>query len=404
MMSSQELTRFLFSLAALLLAAHLGGKLFARARLPKVIGELCGGLLLGPTLTPEAFRAALFGSSGPSLSLLYNLGLLLLMFLSGAEMRSSLQAGERRAIAGVTLAGTGLPLLLGAFLAPGLTPLAWRGAEATDLSYATVLGVAFAVTSIPVISRIMLDLGILDTAFARIVLGAAVIEDLLLYLVLAVALPAGSDSWGLNSWLGANLGPTGAAATHGVIVVSFFVLALTVGTSLLRRLPELWVGGQWIILLLFAGTAQLLGIQPFLGTFVAGVLVGRAGWSQASMRDFGLSFLVPVYFALVGFRLDLVRDFAPLAFLALLLVACAVKSLSVYAGARWGGESNRGALNLAIAMNARGGPGIVLASVAFDAGVISVPCYTILVMLSVVTSLLAGSWLEREVAAGRPLR
>ena len=122
------------------------------------------------------------------------------------------------------------------------------------------------------------------------------------------------------------------------------------------------------------------------------------------MRDFGLSFLVPLYFALVGFRLNLVRDFAPLAFLALLTVGCLVKSLSVYAGARLSGEPQRTALNLAIAMNARGGPGIVLASVAFDAGVISLPCYTILVMLAVITSLLAGSWLEREVAAGRPLR
>lgn len=403
-MSSQDLTRFLFSLAALLLAAHVGGKLFARARQPKVIGELCGGLLLGPTLTPELFRATLFGNSGPSLSLFYNLGLLLLMFLSGAEMRSTLQSGERRAILGVTLAGTGLPLLLGCWLGPILTPLAWRGAQATDFSYATVIGVALAVTSIPVISRIMLDLGVLDTAFARIVLGAAVIEDLLLYVVLAMALPAGGDKWGLNALLAEHLGPAGAAAAHGVVVVSFFVLALTVGGALLRRLPELWVGGQWIILLVFAGTAQLLGIQPFLGTFVAGVLVGRAGWSQSSMRDFGLSFLVPLYFALVGFRLNLVRDFAPLAFLALLTVGCVVKSLSVYAGARLSGEPQRTALNLAIAMNARGGPGIVLASVAFDAGVISLPCYTILVMLAVITSLLAGSWLEREVAAGRPLR
>ena len=87
-----------------------------------------------------------------------------------------------------------------------------------------------------------------------------------------------------------------------------------------------------------------------------------------------------------------------------LLFACGAKSLSVYAGARLAKESHAGARNLAVAMNARGGPGIVLASVAFDAAIVNEGFYVILVMLAIVTSLIAGSWLDRVVSSGEPLR
>ena len=91
-------------------------------------------------------------------------------------------------------------------------------------------------------------------------------------------------------------------------------------------------------------------------------------------------------------------------FLIFLLFACGAKSLSVYAGARLAKETKHGARNLAVAMNARGGPGIVLASVAYDARIVGESFYVILVMLAIVTSLIAGSWLERVVASGKPLR
>ena len=90
-------------------------------------------------------------------------------------------------------------------------------------------------------------------------------------------------------------------------------------------------------------------------------------------------------------ELDVLRFFA--FFMVFLLLACAIKAGSVYLGARLAGETSGSSLNLAVALNARGGPGIVVASVAYAAGIIDQPFYTALVMLAVVTSLLAGSWL-----------
>lgn len=103
-------------------------------------------------------------------------------------------------------------------------------------------------------------------------------------------------------------------------------------------------------------------------------------------------------------KLDLLARFDPLFFVGFLVFASLVKALSVFAGARLAGETPHGASNLAVALNARGGPGIVLASLAYDAGIISQAWYATLVLVVIVTSLLAGSWLERVVRLGRPLR
>jgi Kef-type K+ transport system membrane component KefB len=112
---------------------------------------------------------------------------------------------------------------------------------------------------------------------------------------------------------------------------------------------------------------------------------------------------VPLYFAVVGLRLDLVGSFEPWFFLFLLGFACLVKSVSCYVGARLVGEGRSGARNLAVALNARGGPGIVLASVALDARIIDDSFYTMLVMLALVTSVIAGSWLEVVLRRGKDL-
>jgi Kef-type K+ transport system membrane component KefB len=148
-----------------------------------------------------------------------------------------------------------------------------------------------------------------------------------------------------------------------------------------------------------------LGVTPLLGAFVAGmsasvVTEDRSGGREA-IKNFSFAFFIPVYFAIVGLRLDLVKHFDLLFFLFFLVFACAIKALSVYAGARLAGETRFASTNLAVAMNARGGPGIVLASVAFDAGIINESFYAALVMLAVVTSLFAGSWLDRVVRDGR---
>jgi Kef-type K+ transport system membrane component KefB len=167
----------------------------------------------------------------------------------------------------------------------------------------------------------------------------------------------------------------------------------------------------YLLLLLFAGTLVCLvfGVTPIFGAFLAGIAVSAdrsAAFVRAreSIQSFSFAFFVPVYFAIVGEQLDLLRhlDLVFLGWFALL--ACTVKAGSVFVGARLAGESGRGAWNLAVATNARGGPCIVLASVTFGAGLISPEFYSALVMLAIITSMIAGALLGRVVRSGQPLR
>ncbi|HVF07376.1 MAG TPA: cation:proton antiporter, partial [Actinomycetota bacterium] len=201
--------------------------------------------------------------------------------------------------------------------------------------------------------------------------------------------------------------------------VAFLGLALWIGPPIYRAVLRFRfnvvkrgsaIAFQIVFMLVITMLAVSLDVVPLFGAFVAGIVVGSAegtdGAEQAreTIRTFSFAFFIPVYFAIVGLRLDLLSGFEPLFFLLFLAVACAAKYTSVWIGARWSGETPAGARNLSVALNARGGPGIVLASVAFDAGIVDQGFYAVLVMLAIVTSLLAGSWLGRVVRAGSPLR
>ncbi len=425
-LTTAEIARVLLALGLLMVAAHACGALFARFRQPPVIGEIVGGLVLGPTIFGAALpdvKAAIFPDEGTTASVLgaiYQLGLFLLMFAAGAELRSVFHRGERKTASFITLVGTLVPFGAGLLVLQFIDLSRFQGAAANDTSFLLVFAIAIAVTSIPVISRIMLDLGILEGAFARIVLTAAVIEDVALYVVLAIALALVSETQGDDFGLAALVGMDPASglsmAYHVLITLAFFGVFLWLGPRIFKRAlasrfnalqSRSPVAFQLVFMLALTGICLFAGITPLFGAFVAGMVVGvtadKEDKARESIRSFAFAFFIPVYFAIVGLRLDLIDDFNPLFFVAFLAFACTIKSLSVYVGGRLAGQTRSGAGNLAVAMNARGGPGIVLASVAFDAKIINDEFYVALVMLAVVTSMFAGSWLERIVKSGRPL-
>ncbi|HKC28875.1 MAG TPA: cation:proton antiporter [Jatrophihabitans sp.] len=421
-LATSDVARLLVALTVLLIAAHGVGALFARLRQPRVIGEIVGGLLLGPTAlgawSPHA-QQWIFPKNGPTATVLgaiYQLGLLLLMYLSGIEVRSWIKRREARTGAFVLILGTTIPFLAGIAALGLINESRFFGPSGNARSFLLVFAIAMAVTSIPVISRIMFDLGILGTPFSRIVLGVAVVEDIILYVVLAVALgiaaKPGTALYGLPGALGLHPGSAGDLVYHAIATVAVLGLFLLVGRPLYRtaarsrfNMIRQWspVAFQLVFMLAACVGCVFLGIQPFFGAFVAGIAAGAATrepdpveeGARVAVSQFAFAFFIPIYFAVVGLQLDLLHGFSVLFFLGYLAFACAVKALSVYAGARVGGQRRRSAVNLAVAMNARGGPGIVLASVAYGAGIINQSFYAVLVLLAIVTSLLAGSWLGR---------
>lgn len=410
-MSNSDLTLILFILLLLVGLAQLLGYFIVKLRQPRVVGEILAGVVLGPALLGRLpFASRLMGAMNHQatiLSLFYWLGLLLLMFLSGAEARQLFGREERREVGWLTIVGTGIPFVLGLIFGPHLIRPSLAGPHGNTLSLTVILAVAVAVTSIPVVSKIFSDLNILSTRFARLVLGVAVLEDIVLWLALAVA-TATAGTAAINSR---------SMAVHLVTTFAFFALGLNLVPRVIKRANKSRfnvvardspVGYVLAVLLGYCVIAGALDISMVFAAFLAGFAVvhkKRRLFADAldAIGKVSFAFFIPLYFAIVGLKLNLVRGLSLWMLGAFLLGSCVVKVISVAAAGRMAGFRGLDLINLAVTSNARGGPGIVLASVAFDAGIISSKFYTTLVVAAVLTSQMAGAWLDFVLRRGWPL-
>src|SRR6267143_5686912 len=324
-MSNAEFGSLTFELFLLLATAHLVGWLFGRLRQPPVVGEILAGILLGPSILgyfAPAISKAIFASGIGAASrsshetvigFLYNLGLLLLMFVSGAQARGIFTPHDRREIAWLGIVGTGLPFLV-VMAGHKWIPLdALMGPAGQRVSLLLVVAIAVAETSIPVISRILYDLGVLHTRFARLVLGVAVLEDIVLWAVLAMATALAESS----------VLPKNEILRHLAVTFIFFVVGLALAPRLLRRLHQArWnilaaaspIGYLIAILFAFAALAAMLDVSLVFAAFLAGYAVASDRELIADALDslgrFSFSVFIPVYFVIVGYRLDLWKSFS----------------------------------------------------------------------------------------------
>ncbi len=168
------------------------------------------------------------------------------------------------------------------------------------------------------------------------------------------------------------------------------------------------IGYVVAVLFAYCALAGAMDVSLVFAAFLAGFAVvsnkrNRFPEALDSINRFAFAIFIPIYFLIVGLKLNLTKSFSFGLLAAFLLGACVIKLISVALGARLAGFRGLDVLNLAITTNARGGPGIVLASVAFDAGIINAAFYTTLVLVAVLTSQLAGAWLEFVLRKGWPL-
>jgi Kef-type K+ transport system membrane component KefB len=417
-MSEAAVGSFLVVVFVLLATAHVLGYIFERLHQPRVVGEIVAGVLVGGSVLGHFFpraSALLFAQlqssgqdsihGGELLGLIYWLGLLLLMFASGSETQKLFSRHDQRQVAWLAGIGTGLPFVLVMLVSPWLPLGSMMGAAGQHTALLIVIGIAVSVTSIPVISRIFFDLKILHTRFARLVLGVAVIEDTVLWAALAIATSLATSA----------VLPKIEILKHISGTLVFFGVGLTLAPVLFQRLARTrWnilassspVGYVTLVLFTYCVLATRFQVSLVFAAFLAGFAVPLEGEFQEALlalKKFGFAVFVPVYFAIVGFKLDLSKSFSLSMLVIVLAAACVVKLLCVSLGARLAGFRGLDVTNLAVATNARGGPGIVLASVAFDARIINATAYTTLVLLAVLTSQAAGAWLEYVLRKGWPL-
>jgi Kef-type K+ transport system membrane component KefB len=402
-LTDSELARFFLSLVLLLIGALGGGHLFERLKMPRVVGEIAGGFALGPSvlglvsLDAHKWLFAGFAAQGALLSGFYWFGLVLLMFTAGFKMHAEGGGGTSRIIPALIVGALTLPLAFGYASAP-----LFAGSRTGDpLAFQLVMAIAVAVTSIPVVSRIFLDIGLMNTAFARNVIAAATVQDLVLWTLLALATAVqhgdATDAAGMARVI---------SVTGAFVLVSLFLapaLVRTVRRRCFGKFSDASLTGYSILLcLMFVAAASLLEVNIVFAALLAGLVMGRFSSRhlivvKERIADIAIWFFVPIYFALVGLRLDLVHEFDAGLTLMFIAASTIVKLASCALAARAAGIPWDRALDYGVAMNTRGGPGIVLASVAHAAGIIDARMFTALVLASILTSLATGIWLRRRM-------
>ena len=402
-LAEREVFATFLALALLLAGAYLCGRLMERIHAPKVIGEILGGMLFGGTFLHHFFPDAMesifmaYPGEGKVLNLFYQLGLVFLMFSSGFNTKLALGRHNRALVWRVFAGATILPIL-GALPFVGLFQPYFIGERGNNISFLLVFVIGVAITSIPVISKIFFDMGVMNTAFANTVLTVSTIQDLALWIMLnAATLIATTGTVEFGPLLVVVIATAGLFA-----LVQWLAIRLEGKVSGKRRDTDFYTTSV-ILLLVLCALLQRVGINMMYTAFLVGYMIralsrddSHAAQRMQVVADFSFSVFVPVYFALVGIQLNLLHHFSPVRFLVFFLVAFGLEAAGTILTLWFTKLRRKTVLNFAVTMNARGGPGIVLATVAYSAQIINIEFFTALILLTMLSSFLAGYWLRYQ--------
>ncbi len=407
-----ETTAILVDLFIIFAAARIAGELFLRLRQPPIVGEVLVGVLIGPHAlgligSPDSDLTGLFGgdrqAAKEALDLVFDviaeLGVVILLFFVGLQTRLDelLEVRWRATTAGVL--GVVFPFALGfGFI--------WATGR-SDLEAAFV-ATAMVATSVGITARVLSDIGVIASREARIIIGAAVIDDILGLLLLAIVRSAARDDIDV-----AELGLTAVAA------VAFVIFAALVGTRAIRRysihLERLHVANApflvaMILMLGLSALAGVIGLAAIIGAFLAGMMLAEAeeGFELERQSQAVYDFLTPFFFVIVGSKVDLgAFDDAEILGIAFGVTALAVVSKMAGGAIAAFRMPVRSAAIVALGRVPRGEVGLVVASVGSAIGAISDDMFAVVVFMSVATTILAPPVLVqlyhgRQPAAGAP--
>ncbi|MDP1749174.1 MAG: cation:proton antiporter, partial [Reyranella sp.] len=337
------------------------------------------------------------------------IGILLLLLLTGMETNLSLVNRRRRAVVSSSLFGIAVPFACGVLLAYML-PASLIPSPETRLVTALFLGTALSISSVKIVAMVLMEVGAIRRDLGQLILATAILDDTVAWVIIAVI--AGIAAHGSVSL--ANIG----ASLAGTAI--FLAVSLTLGRRLVARLI-VWVNDNMtidvpvitailLVMLVMALTTDLIGVHTALGAFIAGVLVGQSPILTAHIEDelrgFIFAFFSPVFFAVAGLGMDLRTLLDPtllLVTVTIIAVASVGKFLGALAGGRLGGLTLRESLAMATGLNARGSTEVIIASIGLAMGALNHQLYTMIVAMAVVTTMAMPPTL-RWMMARVPLR
>ena len=376
-------TDILLALFAIFIAAQVGAELAQRLKLPGVVGEIVAGCVIGPSALGLIHLEQI--AAGTPISVLAEIGVVLLLFSVGLETRLEELGKVGRSAFLVGLLGVLVPFGAGAL---------WAHGSGFEWAKSMFVAAAFVATSAGITARVLQELGVLGRIESRVILGAAVIDDILAMLLLGVVVSVQDGGVDIPSLLFVLLQAVGFVAVIG-----------WVGTRLMRKRSH-WLDGPInpesplaIALAICLGLAYLstqFGLAAIIGAFLAGMIASEMHQRDQLHKQMQplLVLLTPFFFVVTGAKIDL-SVFATAEALWMLLAATLIAIVSKLAGGFFGALSlgRRGAVIVGVGMIPRGEVGVVIASLGLAAGVFTNQVYAVIVAMSLLTSIVTPPFL-----------
>ncbi len=402
-MCHSDLILFIFSFSVLLFVAIAFGRLAQKLGMPKIIGELLGGIVFGPTVLGTFFPETqnwLFSYSDSILvsrDVLIKFSAILLLFIIGLEVNLSKVKELKKTIIWISLFGSVFPFVLGV-ASVFLFPRVWNYVPSqNEWLLPLFIGTALSISALPVIARILMDLGMLKSKVGSIILATATIDDIV--------------GWILFALITAYFVPSGVSQINPLItvaiVLAMFFFVITYGNGLTKKFiawsekkedgDNLFLGLTLVLVLAFSALTERIGINAVLGAFLVGLAFSNCESHKMhdSLRKVVMSVFSPLYFVSVGLGVNLIKNFDMTLALIVLAIAIIGKVGGVWMGAKISKLSDRESLAVGFGMNARGAVGIILVTSAHQAGIIDERVYVALLVMAIITSLISGPMMKK---------
>ena len=413
--SDQRAIIFFTQIMLLIVAGRLLGELMQRIGQPAVIGQLLAGIILGPSVFGALWPAAqhmIFPTASADrqmLNAVSELGVLMLLLLTGMETDLALVKRVRRAAALTSLAGIVIPFLCGYGLGE-LLPESLLPDPSRRLLTSLFLATALSISSVKIVAAVLREVDFLRRNLGQVILAAAILDDTIGWTILAFI-------GGLAAEGKIVMGPL-LASVFGT--VAFLVFCLTIGRRWVARIIR-WTNDFFtvempvisvilVIMIVLALVTNFIGVHTVLGAFVAGIMIGQSPiltqHIEEQLRGLIVALFMPVFFGVAGLSIDLrVLGDPHLLRLALLFIGIASigKLGGCYVGSRLARMNHPEALAVGFAMNARGSTEVILATIGLTMGLLNQTLFTIIVLMAVVTTL-AMPPLLRWALARVPMR
>lgn len=397
---AEEITlRLLYQLIAILVATRIVTSVVRRLGQTDVSGEILAGLLLGPSLLGALFPGFMHWLFHPSTGAIFTglaqVGLVFLMFQIGLEFEFNRHlGGDRRPIVVISLLGIAVPFVVGYLSAP------WFHTRLSEpvpaFGFQLFFAVAMSITAIPILGRILMELGLSHTRTAALTIGAAAVDDVSGWMILGAIslLVKGAFSWG---WVVPRV-----AGLAAYVALVFLVVRKPLGRAVARHVErhgELSLTAvPYIVILLFVSAAitSNLGVFAIIGGLVVGVALHDdrrfVGEWKRRVSPIVWAFFLPIFFAYTGLRTDVgtIHGWGGASMLLLLLtVAFASKLGGAYVAARLVGESHRSAVTIGVCMNTRGLMELIVLNIGKDLGLLPTDIFSMLVIMALMSTFMA---------------